>query len=92
MVTQRKFRNYDERKIIYDQILENMDKGNLRPAMFPCLQPFFNMLQIFLNSTDGRTFQGVEKLEDLNLQIEYHLPGRRILPHYARITKMTEQS
>jgi hypothetical protein len=91
-MVQRKYRNAEERVAICNEIKANMDKANLRPTMFPSLQPFFTTMETFANATDGRTFQGVEKLSDLNLQIEYHLPGRRLLPHYARITKLTEQS
>jgi len=88
---QRKFRNLEERTAICDQIKENMDKANLRPSLYPCVQSFFDIIDEFKNSTNSRCFNGIHILEDLDLQIEYYLPGRRILPHYSKITKRPKQ-
>lgn len=89
---QRKYRNFLERNIIYEQIVDNLSIAGLTINNYPDIKEFFDIIEEFLKDETGKTFQGVfvlKKCIPKPIEIEYFLPGRRILQQYSRVKEHT---
>jgi hypothetical protein len=87
-VQQRKFRNAEERKRIVEEAKEAMQNSGMFSRELPDVKKFVSVLEEFEKSTNGRQFDGTIELKELGVVISYCLPGRRILPHYARLSRI----
>lgn len=86
--TQRKFRNAEERKRIVDEAHAAMQGSGLFQQENKDVKKFISILDEFQNSTNGRQFDGTIEMKELGVLITYCLPGRRILPHFARLSRI----
>lgn len=86
----RKYRSYEERKKICDEVKEFL-KGSMGLLLEDDeeLKKFNVALFEFENSPiNGRSWNGQVPIKSFGCCIEYALPGRRIQPHFARLKKL----
>lgn len=85
----RKYRSYEERKKIGDEIREFIKGSMGLPFENEELEVFKKSLEEFENSPiNGRSWNGQITIKSFGCCIEYALPGRRIIPHFARLKKL----
>jgi hypothetical protein len=56
------------------------------------IKPLLAALDMFVTSCNARQFDGTIFFQDAGFKIEYMLPGRRILQHYVRTTRLEEST
>ena len=89
MVAPRKHRNMEERTAICEEVYSKLQQLLLTGDEQKEIE---DVLKTFLAQTGGQTLQGVIDLKSIGCQIEYVLPGRRVLPHFMRILQKPQQT
>lgn len=85
----RKYRSYEERKKICDEVKEFIKSSMGLPFEDEEMIKFNLALNEFETSPiNGRSWNGQVTIKSFGCCIEYALPGRRILPHFARLKKL----
>lgn len=89
---QRKYRNFGERNVIYEQIVDNLSIAGLTIKNYSEMKEFYDIIESFLKDESGKTYHGIFVLKSClprPIEIEYFLPGRRILQQYSRVKEHT---
>jgi len=90
---QRRFRNELERKAICMQAIESLAQNGITVHVSPEIEAFTKILDEFMaNAGNGRTFSGQIELKELGATLDYFFSGRRVLPHFARISKTKKEN
>lgn len=97
-VGQRKHRDRHEREAIREELLDGLVQATLmtRPGTGEVCAPvaeFLEVLDRYVAFADdpgagGRQLDGKIAVPELGVQIEYVLPGRRVLRHMARVSRL----
>lgn len=83
----RKYRNAEERVIIYKDIEKGLN--DLQVYENPKVKPLIDHMELFVNEpTSLRQFDGVIEIPELGIKIEYILPGRRIIRHGVKVSRI----
>jgi hypothetical protein len=104
-VGQRKHRDRREREAIREELLDGLVRSKLvaRPGALLDTREVGEPVAAFLAVLDryvafadepgagGRQLDGKIAVPELGVQIEYVLPGRRVLRHMARVSRMDAQ-
>ena len=85
-MSQRKFRNRQERQAIREEVVDGLDRIGV--IFSQDLKPFVSKLNEFVESTNGYTFEGRVELKDVGIAIDYMLPGRRIVKQVVKASKI----
>ena len=85
---QRKFRNIEERQLIKNEALENAQHYGLPDNIVNHLTMELDKYISYhnINSKQGATIAGIIPFNH-EINIEYCLPGRRVMRHYVKSTK-----
>ena len=84
---QLKFSDYEERLKIWTDVYTTWEQLGL-PASSPARAALLDVLNHFVGRTDGHVYVGTIVVPGLdNKQLEYVLPGRRVLKPFVRLAK-----
>lgn len=85
MVAPRKYRNQEERERIKEETLTKL--GSM-PVSDEDEKAVREVMESYCSLSCGKTLMGEIELPSLEAKIEYNLPGRRILAHYVKMSRL----